>query len=119
MEKELMSKESIKNSKEICNKTEPNFYDEIIKQLKIEAKKLSDKLTIAINQTDMQLYIATVKSLKETLSLIEKYDWKLMYSEYGTIDDSGNTVQQISVWEMNHDHQIRNHKFWNVVSEKI
>lgn len=96
------------------SKEESNFYEGIIKQLKVEAKKLSDKLTIAINQTDMQLYLGTVKSLKETLSLIEKYDWKLTYSEYETKDDNGNIIQQVSVWEINHDNQIRNHKFWNV-----
>ena len=59
----------------------------------------------------MNLYISTLKSLRETLDLINKYDWKLMYSEYGLTQDQ----QQVSVWEQNHDNQIRNHKVWNAV----
>ena len=30
----------------------------------------------------MNLYISTLKSLRETLNLIKEYDWQLMYSEY-------------------------------------
>lgn len=35
----------------------------------------------------MNLYIATIKSLKETLSLIRDYSWVNMYSEYKTGED--------------------------------
>lgn len=89
---------------------ENNFYEEIVKNLKTEANKLSEKITKLNDKHDMNLYIACIKSLKETLDLISKYDWRLMYSEYGYQKE-----KQIAIWEQNHDHQIRNHKIWNVV----
>jgi hypothetical protein len=96
--------------------TENNdFYNDIVENLRIEAKKLNDKLNDLRNKNDMNLYISTLKSLRETLDLISKYDWKLNYSEYQVKDDNDNLITQISVWEQNHDNQIRNHKFWNVV----
>lgn len=114
-----MSKEAILNSTEISNHTnegrEIDFYEAIVKHLREETRKLSDILTTAININNMNLYISTIKSLRETLELIGKYDWKLHYSEYEVFNDSGETVKQISVWEQNHDRQIRNHKFWNVI----
>ena len=92
-----------------------NFYEEIVKNLKLEANKLSNKITKLNDKHDMNLYIACIKSLKETLDLISRYDWKLIYSEYTVKGDSDNDVKQVSVWEQNHDNQIRNHKIWNVV----
>jgi hypothetical protein len=91
---------------------EDNFYDSIVLNLKKEADKLNKKLNdIRENNKDMNLYISTLKSLKETLDLINKYDWKLMYSTYGLKEqDSENRNRMISVWEQNHDCQIRNHK---------
>ena len=119
-------------NKEDSQEAEVNFYDGIVKNLKKEAVKLNDKLAkireslSSINSSqssqsrsnDMNLYISTLKSLRDTLDLISKYDWKLMYSEYET--DSGCAikkplVKQVSVWEQNHDNQIKNHKIWNVV----
>lgn len=70
-----------------CRLVMENFYDSIIVSLKDDAKKLNNKLTIAINNHDMQLYISTIKSLRDTLDLISKYDWRLMYSEYKIIDE--------------------------------
>jgi len=106
------------------SKEEINFYDEIIISLRKEAKKLNDKLVIATKENNMNLYISTIKSLRDTLDLISKYDWRLMYSEYNTLLSNkdfdrgklGNEIKQISIWEQNHDNQIRNHKVWNVVS---
>jgi len=89
-----------------------NFYEGIVKNLKSEANKLSGTLVIATNRNDTQLYIATIKSLRDTLDLINKYDWRLMYSEYGL--DSSNESKQVAIWEQNHDNQIRNHKVWDV-----
>jgi len=98
---------------------ETNFYYAIVKNLKQEARKLSIILQVASSQSNMQLYISSIKSLKETLDLISKYDWKLMYSEYETSEEAGRPtkplVKQIAVWEQNHDNQIKNHKIWNVV----
>ena len=59
-----------------------NFYEDIVKNLKEEANKLSKKITIASNNNEMNLYIASIKSLRDTLDLISKYDWQLTYSEY-------------------------------------
>ena len=128
-------------NKEDSQEAEVNFYDGIVKNLKKEAVKLNDKLAkireslSSINSSqsyqsrsnDMNLYISTLKSLRETLDLISKYDWKLMYSEYEILvsnKDSdrgklGNEVKQVSVWEQNHDNQIKNHKIWNVVESRI
>jgi len=105
---------------------ETNFYDKIVNNLKKEAEKLNNKLSLIRENlenpnkyADMNIYIATLKSLKETLDLISKYDWKLMHSEYETDNgrsfNSNPQVKQIAVWEQNHDNQIRNHKIWNVV----
>jgi hypothetical protein len=111
-----------------------SFYDSIIEKLKEEAKCLNDKL-YSIRECKlsghMNDYIATLKSLRETLDLIHKYDWQLMYSEYGveiedkiTVkNDDGNQVfevknntstwfTEIAVWEQNHEGQVRNHKIW-------
>jgi len=110
-------------------KAEINFYDDIVLNLKNEAIKLNKKLTTIrenlgsenssqSRSNDMNLYISTLKSLRETLDLINKYDWKLMYSEYETSEEAGRPtkppVKQIAVWEQNHDNQIKNHKVWNV-----
>jgi hypothetical protein len=50
-----------------------------------------------------------IKLIKETMNLIDLYDWKLKYSEYNTTEG-----KQVAVWEQNGDGQIRNHKVWNV-----
>ena len=102
------------------DKNDNNFYDDIVVNLKQEAKHLNDRLTRFRSNNEMNGYIATLKSLRETLDLIKKYDWQLMYSEYGVFksnkdSDRGkidNIITEISVWEQNHDGQIKNHKIW-------
>jgi hypothetical protein len=105
-----------KLDKEIDEVIEINFYDDIVKNLKKEAEKLNRNLIIFRETSRMNDYIATLKSLRETLELISKYDWKLNYSEYKIEDrdEKGMFIKQISVWEQNHDNQIRSHKIWNV-----
>lgn len=105
------------------------FYGNIVENLKLEAKHLNDKLLYCRNKDDMNGYIATLRSLKDTLDLIKKYDWQLMYSEYGVerikpdetlLDDlikkhkneESRFLTEIAVWEQNHEGQIRNHKIW-------
>jgi len=56
-----------------------------------------------------------IKMVKEILNLLEMYDWKLMYSNYGTTDNEGNWIKQVSVWEQNGEGLVRKHKVWNVV----
>jgi len=94
-----------------------NFYEEIVKSLKEDADKLNKILSKAMENKDMNLYISTIKSLRETLELISKYDWRLMYSEYTTTDSQDNSIKQVAVWEQNHDIQIKNHKVWEVLSK--
>ena len=50
-----------------------------------------------------------IKIIKETLNILEIYDWKFMYSTYRT--DEG---KQVSIWEQNGEGLIRNHKVWDV-----
>jgi len=94
------------------------FYDDIIEKLKEEAQCLNDKLKgvreCKSHQNQMNDYIATLKSLRETLDLIHKYDWQLMYSEYGVESNKINegNITEIAVWEQNHEGQIRNYKKW-------
>ena len=116
--KNLIWKDSIldkyQNEPETVYK-ETNFYENIIKNLKNEAEKLNSKLEKIRDNYDMNLYIATLKSLKEILNLIKEYDWKLMYSEYGIPDDDGIEIKkQVSVWEQDHSNNIRNHKVWDI-----
>jgi hypothetical protein len=99
---------------------EENFYNSIISNLKNEANKLSNRLSKLSDRSNVNNdYIATIKSLKETLELISKYDWKLNYSEYKVKDDNDNLINQVSIWESNHDNQIRNHKYWNTYGERV
>jgi hypothetical protein len=66
------------------------FYDLIVNNLKQEAKHLNSKLMKLRDNHDMNNYISTLKSLRETLDLIKKYDWQLYYSEYGVCKDKYN-----------------------------
>ena len=105
---------------EIENK-EKGFYDDIVVNLRNEAKNLNKKLRTIREMNlrdDYNNYITVLKSLRETLDLIHKYDWQLMYSEYGVLRKTGlyqdkeELFTEIAVWEQNHDSQIRNHKTW-------
>jgi len=111
----LKWKDSILNSSSNTDdKKEVNFYDDIVTNLQKEAKKLNIKLTkISDSNGDYNSYISILKSLRETLELISKYDWQIHYSEYTTGLLEGSQ-KQISIWEQNHDNQIRNHKIWNI-----
>jgi hypothetical protein len=113
-------KDSILSKEEDESENTIGFYDEIIKNLKEEAKKLNQKLLIATNRDDMQLYISAIKSLRETLDLIHKYDWQLMYSAYETCTEEGRdskTEKQVAVWRQNYDGLITNHRIWRVIEE--
>jgi len=117
--KNLTWKDSIlEENKE--SKEEINFYDGIVNNLKQEAKYLNDRLTRFRNNNEMNGYIATLKSLRETLDLIKKYDWQLMYSEYdieykSCLDGKDKISREIAVWEQNHEGNIRNHNKWKII----
>jgi len=106
---------------ELVYKNDNNFYDDIVANLKQEAKYLNDRLTRFRNNNEMNGYIATLKSLRETLDLIKKYDWQLMYSEYdieykSCLDGKDKISREIAVWEQNHEGSIRNHNKWKIIS---
>ena len=116
--KKCRPKVSIEDNK-INNRNDNNFYDGIVSNLKQEAKHLNDRLIRLRNNNEMNGYISILKSLRETLDLIKKYDWQLMYSEYGVkYENSLNKNKddkfytEIAVWEQNHEGNIRNHKVW-------
>jgi len=103
---------------ELLYKNDSNFYDGIVKNLKQEAKHLNERLTRFRVNNEMNGYISTLKSLRETLDLIKKYDWQLMYSEYGIkdekeimrIDDSIDDIIDIS---------LANNKTRNEIKDEI
>ena len=98
---------------------ESNFYEGIVESLKKEAKKLNDRLTKLSDGGNVNNdYVATVKCLRETLELIKKYDWQLMYSEYKIVKD-GKNVPCISIWEQNQEGNVRNNKTWVINAEKV
>lgn len=99
-----------------------NFYNDIVENLKKEARALNNKLEVIRNRTDREdfnTYISVLKSLRETLNLINEYDWKLMYSEYEVINDDNTKQKQVSIWYANHDKQIKDHKYWNIIGNRI
>jgi|GEM_PF-1278394 len=88
-----------------------NCFDKIISSLKQDAIDIQKKFTDAKNNNDYRMRIDLLRLLKDTLNLIKEYDWKLMYSEYMTEDDSG-LHNEVAVWEQNSEGSTRNHKKW-------
>lgn len=86
-----------------------NVFDGTVKELIEEAKFLTNKLR---SSNDSKVKLDATRLLKDTLSLIKEYDWKLMYSEYET-----DGHKEVAVWEQNYDGRIRNHKTWVVHKE--
>lgn len=103
------------------NYSDTTFYDSIVKNLKQEAEKLNQKLEKLRDDPNSNGYISTLKSLRETLDLISKYDWKLHYSEHETsrffdsCDPDFSPFKKISIWEQNSDNQIKNNQVWTIV----
>ena len=84
------------------------FYSEIVENLKKEAEHLNKRLEKARDNQNMNDYIATLKSLRETLNLVQQYDWQLKYSEYG-VDKSAELREvenKISLALENKDYQM-------------
>ena len=78
---------------ELIYKSNDNFYDGIVNNLKQEAKHLNDKISIFRSKHDIQNCIVALKALRETLDLIKKYDWNLMYSEYSIENDKIKNIE--------------------------
>lgn len=71
------------------------FYNEIVENLKMEAKALNDKLKTIRSKEEFNIYISVLKSLRDTLNLIKEYDWQLMYSEYGVKTNQLDKMEKI------------------------
>lgn len=104
--------------------TEPpsknDIYAEIVKSLKADALNLNKMLTTAQMEGDFRKSIDIMRNLKDTLELIQKYDWQLMYSNYGSKDNENEDFhREVAVWEQNTEGNIRNHKFWTVGEVKF
>lgn len=97
--------------------TDLNCFDNIVSLLKQDAIDLQKRFTNAKNDNDYKISIDVLRLLKDTLSLIKEYDWKLMYSEYETGLYTNETLKkQVAIWEQNSEGNIRNHKVWDIDS---
>ena len=94
------------------NNTNKNIFEETVKTLTEDAQLLQRKLTTLQEKNEFRGALEVMRLLKDTLSLIKEYDWKLMYSEYKT-----DGHKEIAVWEQNHSGEIKNQKRW-AVSDK-
>ena len=90
-----------------------DFYAEIVETLKKEATGLKNKLSICSNDNNFNMYVQLVKALRETMELIKRYEWQLMYSTY-----KADGIEYVSIWEQNCENEIRNHKKYKINTEK-
>lgn len=92
-----------------------NVFEETVKTLIDDAIALTNKYHKIVSKNDRESTrdaIDTLRLLKDTLSLIKEYDWKLEYSEHSIDGD-----KQIALWEQNHSGDIRNYKVWDVADK--
>lgn len=89
--------------------TNKNVFEETVKTLTNDAMALQKRFSMLQEKGDFRSAIDCMRLLKDTLSLIKEYDWKLEYSEYET-----DGHKEIAVWEQNHCGEIKNHKKWTV-----
>lgn len=86
-----------------------NVFEETVKTLTNDAMVLQKRFSTFQEKGDYRSALDCMRLLKDTLSLIKEYDWKLYYSEYET-----DGHKEIAVWEQNHCGEIKNHKKWVV-----
>ena len=111
-----MDNKEIKNETKVTELKE-NYIDSIVKTLKSEANELNKNLIKYRQNKDMNLYISTLKSLRETMNLIHEYDWQPQSSKY-KVDDKTDSEShyEFATWEQNSDNEIRNHKRYKLAS---
>lgn len=90
-----------------------NVFEETVKTLIEDAKKLQAKLSKCQENNNFTEALSCMRLLKDTLSLIKEYDWELKYSELET-----TTGKQLNIWEQNHCGEIRNVKKYNISESK-
>ena len=109
-------------NKEIKNETKKaettsNYFDSIVKDLKNEANELHKNLVRYRQNKDMNLYISTLKSLRDVMNLIHEYDWQLQFSKYRVNDkEDSSSHYEVATWEQNSDNEIRNYKRYELKS---
>lgn len=91
-----------------------NVFEETVNTLVEDANSLTKQYNGWVKQCEHKKAIDTLRLLKDTLALIKEYDWHLEYSE-----DSQGFHKKVSVWEQNHDGEIRNQKTWNIGNNVI
>lgn len=94
-------------------RNELSFTEEVVKNLKLESRALSESLKKCREKDNFSMYKNLINAYKEVTRLIQDYDFRLMYSEYKL----ENGKRQIAIWEQNADGVVRNHKVWNVEGE--
>ncbi len=97
-----------------ANNNDKSFIEKRVSNLKKEAEILDVKIANMNERGDYGTYKNLIQAYKEILTLIERYDWVLKYSEYTTGYD-----KQVSIWEQSGDGNIKNHKAWNVMPDVI
>ena len=111
-----MENKEIKNESKKAETTS-NYFDSIVKDLKNEANELHKNLVRYRQNKDMNLYISTLKSLRDVMNLIHEYDWQPQFSKYRVNDkDNGGSHYEIATWEQNSDNEVRNHKRYELKS---
>ena len=91
-----------------------NVFESTVSMLIEDANSLQTKFRRMQENNDFRGALDCMRLLKDCLSLIKEYDWKLHYSEYKT----GEGESQLAVWEQNHCGEIKNHKTWVVKDKK-
>ena len=91
-----------------------NVFESTVSMLIEDANSLQTKFRRMQENNDFRGALDCMRLLKDCLSLIKEYDWKLHCSEYKT----GDGENQIAVWEQNHCGEIKNHKTWVVKDKK-
>jgi len=111
-----MENKEIKNESKKAETTS-NYFDSIVKDLKNEANELHKNLVRYRQNKDMNLYISTLKSLRDVMNLIHEYDWQPQFSKYRVNDKEDNgSHYEVATWEQNSDNEIRNHKRYELKS---
>lgn len=95
------------------DKHDDSFITTAIHNLKQEITSLNESIIAARNRGNIGTYKNLIQAYERVMTLIERYDWKQMYSEYTTDDQ-----KQIAVWMQNGEGQIKNKKVWNVEDGK-
>ena len=90
------------------------FMTEVVENLKIEIRSLNDRLKECRRKGDFSTYKMLINCYRDTMGIIEKYDFQTKFSEYNSTGENGKFSKMVSVWEQNSEGTVRNHKVWEV-----